>query len=64
MKRKKAYEQTGANSTFKRKCIVEQNYLTLKTERTMKRMKNIRLGTLVACMCVLWGCEKPNEKEI
>ena len=26
----------------------------------MKRMKNIRLGTLVACMCVLWGCEKPN----
>ena len=21
----------------------------------MKRMKNIRLGTLVACMCVLWG---------
>ena len=26
----------------------------------MKRMKNIRLGTLVACMCVLWGCEKRN----
>ena len=23
-------------------------------------MKKIRLGTLVACMCVLWGCEKPH----
>ena len=27
----------------------------------MKRMKNIRLGTLVACMCVLWGCENQCE---
>ena len=42
-KRKKADEQTGANSTFKRKCIVEQNYLTLKTEKTMKKKSNLTL---------------------
>ena len=42
-KKKKSDEKTEANPTFESKSIVQQNYLTLKTKKSMKKKSNLTL---------------------
>lgn len=45
---------------WRRSCEYVLLFFRLTVNNLYEKNENIRLGTLVACMCVLWGCEKPN----